>query len=664
MANRALLLANWKYNDRSGVLTPLRGPEHDLRAMQEALTDQRFGLFDDVQAFDNLKFADMGVTFFEFLEGTSTDDRLLLYFSGHGERRPDERLALCGVDTVHSRLEATSFDAGVLRNWIEGPDYNRAPSTVVILDCCYAGQMTKGSLPEQTLVGSLGPGTMVLASGANQPAKDAVGEGEPSPFTAALTRIMVDPQVQGNEEGWLTVETVYDRLTRLVPPLVPKPQRSLQGQGTLALAKRQVPAAPKRPELKGYQAPDRIEVVELTFGPEAVAARWDTGASDSLELVGLDPNRQTAVRRLSQLADAVIRVPEYAEDTWYQQAVEKAWNCVGVNLFETALPPPLRDHIRSRIDRTGRSLLKIRLVFEQGEDSLEPYPWEYLQVRHGASTDPMGGDESLALALQPGLLIERVAPGEGPAIAAAPTDATPTVGVLNCLREKYAPAADRVANDLDKLPNLNLVMDLRGRNAGWGRFLDDVAAQVPRLLLLFAPLKRGPNGVEVGFAANVAGGEPEWHLGHELTRELRHSGLAFDAVMFLTFAAKPGQDSFRGTLELARTLAQADIGPVVFACHAPGFEGHVVDPEREPFPVLFADALTRKDMSLDQAFYYAKTRVARMGSKDVRRTFGVPGYYVSATPEPQPARSPALTPGGQSTQSGQAATTADSGGAA
>jgi len=640
---KAFLLSNWEYNDPSRVLMPLKGPRNDLHAMRDALTHDRFGLFkpEDIVERQNLPWSEMRTEFLRFLHDAEKEDSLLLYFSGHGERRDDGGLVLCGTDTDHKYLEGTSFDTSELRSWIEG--HNRAPSTIVILDCCYAGQM-KGGLNEQTLVGSLGAGTMVLASAADRPAKDANYDRDPSPFTAALTKILLNPALKGDQGGWLTVDSVYDYLLNLKPPLLPEPHRNVRSQGTLALARRPLPSKPKRPELIGFyrgsfRVPEQIEVVDLRFDAATVVASWESGAAETLELADFDRHRQTAVRRLSQLADAVIRVPDYAGNDWYQEAVQKAWNCVGANLLETAIPLGLRDRLRSAVDSTSRHLLKLRLSFDRNGDSFESYPWEYLHV---GQPDEVGGEESeLPLALRPGLLIERVAPVARPAVSDAPSvGAAPTVGVVNCLYDKFAPAAARVTDDLTKLADLNVVIDLKGSGARWGPFLD-AFAQAPEILLLFAPVRRGLSGVEVGFIADEPG-LPEWHLGSELTREFQEARLAFNPLIFVTFAANPGRDAFRGTLELAAKFAESRIGPVVFACHSPGFEARMRD-----FPVLFVDALTR-GVPFDKAFYYAKNRVTRTGNKAVRRAFGVPGYYSAEGKSAR--RIAAAAPGGQSVE--------------
>jgi hypothetical protein len=637
VAHKALLIANWEYRDPAEVLTPLKGPRNDLEAMKRALTDSTFGLFDEANltAYSNVTYAQLPRIFYQFLSTAGRDDSLLLYFSGHGERllSSDERLALCSIDTDHTSLEPTSFDTAQLRGWIDY--FNRAPSTIIVFDCCYAGQM-KGALNEQSVISSLGVGTMVLASGRNKPAPDAGSESEPSPFTGALTKILVDPEVRGDTDGWLTADAVYDQLTALVPPLLPPPYRNVQSQGTFALARRQPPITLTRQELKGYQAPDSVEVIELTFGTESVSMLWENGNTETRRLTALDDHRQMAVRRLGQLADAVLRIPECTDDAWYQLAVQKAWNTIGINLFETAIPRAAQRRLRTGIDGGGRRLLKLQLKFEGAAIPLEAYAWEYLPFGRVPGVEPPGSDELLPLALRPGLLIERVAPAGGVLVSPPPEGTIATAGVVNCLPEKFASAAARVADDLKMLPKLNLIIDLKAGTARWSSFLDAFRSQQPQILLLFALLRRGPRGVQVGFAPDNSG-EHEWHLASEFINALQQAELSFDAIVFVTFAAKPGRDSSRGTIEFAGALARSGIGPVAFVCHAPGYDVNAGDRERDAFPVLLVNALTW-GKELDQAFYYAKNRVYWQGSEKTRPTFGAPGYYVIARDEPRPAR--------------------------
>ena len=240
------------------------------------------------------------------------------------------------------------------------------------------------------------------------------------------------------------------------------------------------------------------------------------------------------------------------------------------------------------------------------------------------------------LALIPGLLLERAIRTEGPATSetrigggageAGERDAAATVGVISSLRGQPGEAAEKMADGVTNMSGVNPVFDLRAGEARWSEFLD-VVPQGPTLLVMFAPVRRRPQGVEIGFAsdAQTADGQPatEWHTVDDM---IRAYPLTFGAIVFVTFAANPGQDSFRATVELGRTIATAGIGPVAFVCHAPGYAKHVPALGKDTFPVLLVDVLTRSER-FDTAVYYAKNRVTVRGSQDSRRTFGVPGCY-------------------------------------
>lgn len=623
MPYRALLIANWEYQDPDQTLGPLRGPENDLVAMEAALKHPAFGLFERVEAWPNLSTSDMGQTFWSFLRGAGTDDSLLIYFSGHGAQIGEGRLALCGVDTNNASLAPTSFDTNHLREWI---GETRAPSTVVILDCCYAGGMKAGGPAESDIAAAFGTGTMVLSSGGLQNAKDAKHTGEPSPFTKALADILLNPELPGNDTGLLTVDQVYGQLLEQDPPLSPMPKINQRSQGSFPLARRERPARSRRDDLKLFRRPEQVEVIDLRFKKTCVRAMREADPPDELELTSFDSCRRSAVRRMSQLTDAILRVSEYDGDEWAQRVVRRAWNSVGNNLFETAVPPTVRDRIRAISERdSGTRLLKLRLTFDDEESTrLEAYPWEYLYREEDRSNDAEAPDLQ-PLALAPGLLLERVIRTEGPGTLESTLSGTSTIGVMSSLRGQFGEAAAKIADGLAAMADLNGVFDLRGPTATWGRFLD-VVDQGPDVLMLFAPVARTAHGVQLGFWSKDPQ-KPDWQPVTRLIQELHLGDRRFRAIVFVTFAARPGRDSFRGTTELARSLAAAHLGPVVFVCHSPGYAKEVPEQGQDTLPLLFVDAFTRGER-FDHAIYYAKNRAAGWGSQEAQRAFGVPGYYV------------------------------------
>jgi hypothetical protein len=637
VASRALLIANWEYDDPGKTYAPLNGPRQDLDVMQKALSHRRFGLFDEVQSCANLKWEQIGEAVFEFLDKAKRDDSLLIYFSGHGDRLQDGRLALCGINTRHAAFAATSFDTSALREWIESA--NRAPSTVVILDCCYAGAM-KGAVADGDIVQAFGAGTVVLSSAGNQPTKDAASPDRPSPFTAALAEILLDPALPGDRNGYLTVDAVYERLLDHQPPLQPQPKRNLQSQGTFALAKRERPVGENRPPLKLFHRPERVDVIDLRFKPECVSVESEAAEDGEQDLTGFDSGRRSAVRRLSQLTDAILRVAEYEEDPWAQRAVRRAWNCVGHNLFEATVPPLVRERIRSVSG--GSDLLKLRLAFDNDETAahLEPYPWEYL-CREQDRSDDQDAPEYRPLALAPGLVVERVIRSDGPSTLESTISGTATIGVVSSLHGALGAATERIAEGLTSLADLNTVFDLRGPTATWGDVWDAVD-QGPDILVMFAPVRRTPQGVDLGFWAKA---DADWHPAKDLIDRLHWTAHTFRAILLITFAAAPGRDSFRATSQLAYQFANARLGPVVFVCHAPRYAKEVPDRGEDTFPLLFVDSFTRGER-FDHAFYYAKSRVAGRSSQESQRAFGVPGCYViepprAPEPEPQPDGEPA-----------------------
>lgn len=630
MAYRALLISNWEYADPDQGYAPLKGPRNDLERMAAALTHEEFGLFDvgGVDARANVKAWDMRGAFHDFLKGAKRSDNLLIYFSGHGDRlvEADGRLALCGVDTRSQALGSTSFDTAELRQWID--KLNRSRSTVVILDCCYAGAM-KGVVTQANIAESLGSGTMVLAAGGSEPAADGA-EDEPSPFTAALADILIDPELHGDAQGRVTIDAVYDRLTSRDPPLLPLPTRNVRGQGTFPLAKRATATQSTRPDLIGFHRPD-FEPVELRFDGALVTTDSDVPGA-SLELQAFHDYRMSAVRRMSQLTDAVLRVGDYEGDEWAQRAIRRAWNCVGVNLLETGVPSEVRTRIKERAG-SGAPPLKLRLAFADNAKAkrLEGYPWEYM-YRDDDPGEDRDRAEPQPMALSADLLVERVVRADRPLPDERTSSNKYTLGIVSAVPGKCGDSIGRIAEGLASLApdEVQVVFDQRGAAADWGSFVDALE-QRPNILVMSAPLRRGPGGVEIGFWP-YPDKDADWQSADDLIDQIHRAELSFTAIILVTFAAKPGQDTIRATSELGRRLARAGVGPVVFVCHSPQYAAHVADHGQDSFPVLFVDVLTRGER-VDHAVYYAKTRVATRGNQDSRRAFGVPGYYVIESAE-------------------------------
>src|SRR5207244_11198061 len=105
-----------------------------------------------------------------------------------------------------------------------------------------------------------------------------------------------------------------------------------------------------------------------------------------------------------------------------------------------------------------------------------------------------------------------------------------SAGLGNSLHAEFGDAAGRIADGLTRMPGLNVVADKRGKEAGWGNFLD-LVDQRPRLLLLCAPVRRRQQGgADVGFASDNPSGI-DWRPDGELASRLTVAGLKLDAIV-------------------------------------------------------------------------------------------------------------------------------------
>jgi hypothetical protein len=142
--------------------------------------------------------------------------------------------------------------------------------------------------------------------------------------------------------------------------------------------------------------------------------------------------------------------------------------------------------------------------------------------------------------------------------------------------------------------------------------------------------------------------DADWRDASRLVAEFRDLGLNLESLIFMTFAASPGNDTVRAAFELAQQLVDLGVAPVVFGCHWPGFErsvGQFENVEPETFPGLLLHALSQ-GVPLDRSVYYARNQLMRRTMPEFEALFGVPGYYCthpSAVESPTPAA--ATSPG-------------------
>jgi hypothetical protein len=236
---RALLIGNSTYTADEHNLPMLIGPVKDIAALNRALIDPSTGLFADadVTLLPEVTSSRAVRALGRFFGTATRDDVLLVYFSGHGKLDQSGRLHLCMQDTDSTDLLSTAVSSVRIN---EFADASRARNVVIVLDCCYAGAFRGADLGQAVA----GPGRYVLTScRGTQLANDASVENGTSFFTQHLVEGLVYAASDQDEDGYVTFSDLYayvDRRLREAGKQIP--QRRVNGDGDLPLAKRPSPA--------------------------------------------------------------------------------------------------------------------------------------------------------------------------------------------------------------------------------------------------------------------------------------------------------------------------------------------------------------------------------------------------------------------------------------
>jgi uncharacterized caspase-like protein len=236
---RALLIGISTYPADEHNLQTLKGPVKDIAALNRALIDPGSGLFADVdvtllpEATSTRAIRALG----KFFGTAARDDVLLVYFSGHGKLDQSGRLHLCMQDTESTDLLSTAVSSARIK---EFADASHASNVVIVLDCCHAGAFRGSDLGDAVA----GPGRYVLTScRGTQLANDATVENGTSFFTQHLVDGLLDAATDHDADGYVTFSDLYtyvDRRLREAGKQIP--QRRVDGDGDVPLAKRALPA--------------------------------------------------------------------------------------------------------------------------------------------------------------------------------------------------------------------------------------------------------------------------------------------------------------------------------------------------------------------------------------------------------------------------------------
>ncbi len=232
---KALLIGNSTFPNDTHNLQSLEGPVNDISVLRDALTDPEVGLFEPtaVRMLPERTMAEILIELETFFASATRDDRLLLYYSGHGLLTDENRLLLCARDTRTDVVKATSVSATAINDMIDG---SAAQTTMIVLDCCYSGAFKGANLPDSLK----GNGRYLVTScRSGQLANDATRRNGTSQFTQHLVDGLLNAVPDTNGDGYVELNEIYDYVhSRLQSEGRQIPQRNFSGGGSVAVARR------------------------------------------------------------------------------------------------------------------------------------------------------------------------------------------------------------------------------------------------------------------------------------------------------------------------------------------------------------------------------------------------------------------------------------------
>jgi len=256
---KALIVANDEYEQEG--LQNLAAPAADAEALSRVLADPEIGAF-AVQVARNEPAHVVQSRIEDLFADSRPGDVLLLHFSGHGLKSESGELFFAAPNTRPARLGSTAIPADFVQRCIRD---SRSRSIVLLLDCCYGGAFAQGvrvrasgdlnildSFPQEKSHGGRGRAVITASSSMGYAFEGDPQSGDrpqPSVFTAALVEGLATGDADRDEDGWVSLNELYDyvfdRVRERNPHQTPNRQVELQGELYLARSRhRRIQAAP------------------------------------------------------------------------------------------------------------------------------------------------------------------------------------------------------------------------------------------------------------------------------------------------------------------------------------------------------------------------------------------------------------------------------------
>ena len=303
----ALLIASFDYADP--YFRRLEAPAHDVEALSRVLHHEAMGNFRDVKTLLNKPRDELVLAIEEFFADRSTEDLLLLYFSGHGIKDADGRLYYATKNTLHNRLVSTAVPAYQVNDLIARSMSRRK---ILVLDCCYSGAFSKAFLTKgDAAVGVMeefrqGKGLVTLTgSDAFQYSFEEPAERGAicSVFTHALVEGIETGKADEDGDQFISLDELYHYAYERVRTENPRqsPHRSGDVEGNIIVARNPRPPRPAQLPPKVQEAIES-PIPEVREGIIQVLKSFLLGrnkglalaAREALQLLTEDDSRRVA----------------------------------------------------------------------------------------------------------------------------------------------------------------------------------------------------------------------------------------------------------------------------------------------------------------------------------------------------------------------------------
>jgi hypothetical protein len=328
-----LIIANDEYEQEA--LRDLLAPGADAEALGRVLSDAQIGDF-AVQVVRNEPSHLIQAQIEELFSESRSDDVLLLHFSGHGLKSESGELFFAAPNTRPNRLGSTAVSADFVERCMRA---SRSRSVVLLLDCCYGGAFGQGStvraagdvnvldsFPQGRLGGGRGR-AVITASSAMEYAfeGDRLADDQhprPSVFTSALVEGLSTGDADRDEDGWVSLDELYDYVFDKVQEQNPHqtPSRQVELEGELYVARsrrRRIRPAPIPPDLEAAITDQNMftrrgAVSELQSRLASEELHVAAGAYEALTELAHNDIRHVADPAAAALSQAAVR-PEETE---------------------------------------------------------------------------------------------------------------------------------------------------------------------------------------------------------------------------------------------------------------------------------------------------------------------------------------------------------------